>query len=157
MKCPGDTSRSPWKSRPCSVLPLKKVVAIELQNWNVNIYAPIIINKTKQKKISIKPTEKKDSVCNQWVEMRMAVVASYNRSVSTSCTASCFFVFVKKRHSGESLGAVFALILFHIWMSLQMGSEVGSICKCSVAMRAWKGLLSLKTQEENNNSMNFQR
>lgn len=50
-------------------------------------------------------------------------------------------MFVQKRHSGEGFGAVFALVFLYIRVGLQVSPQIGSVCKCSVAVRTRKGLL----------------
>lgn len=51
-------------------------------------------------------------------------------------------MFVQKRHSGEGFGAVFALVFLYIRVGLQVSPQIGSVCKCSVAVRTRKGLLA---------------
>lgn len=60
---------------------------------------------------------------------------------SVCYTAAWFLMFVQERHSGESFGAVFALIFLYIRMGLEVSPQIWPVCKCSVAMRAWKRLL----------------
>ncbi len=51
-------------------------------------------------------------------------------------------MFVQKRHSGESFGAIFALVFLHIRVGLQMSPQIGSVCESPVAVRTGKRFLS---------------
>lgn len=55
---------------------------------------------------------------------------------------------VQKRHSGEGLGTVFALVFFHIRMGLQVSPEVGPVSKSPVAVGAGKWLLSCQVRNK---------
>lgn len=70
-------------------------------------------------------------------------------------TAACLLMPKQQRHPGKGLGTAVTLVLLNVRMSLQMGTEVGAVCKCSAAVGAGVGLLTwkrnLKENQENQN------
>lgn len=67
-------------------------------------------------------------------------------------SAARFFMFVEKRHAGESPGAGLALVLLHIGMGLQVSAEVRPVGKSSVAVCAGERFLTWggKSKEQSN-------